>query len=241
MAYDEGLKGITYMRDGSRQGVLERIEDKKEEEPKKEIKPIAKRPEIVYGFTREIHTPLGDTFVTVNSDNDGNPFEVFITAGRSGSDVMAMAEALGRMMSMILRLQGPMDSQEKINIMAHQLAGIGGSRTVGFGPNRVKSLPDAVARVLIEQFSAKAASGNGAYTNGHATNGEHKATNGVAASIVIADVPKEEIINPQSQVTVAQAPISSKASFDMCPECGAASLVHEEGCKKCYNCGYSEC
>ena len=38
MAYDMGLKGITYMRDGSRQGVLERVEDKKEEkkeEPKR--------------------------------------------------------------------------------------------------------------------------------------------------------------------------------------------------------------
>src|SRR3990167_9533534 len=31
LAYDNGLKGITYMRDGSREGVLSRIEDKKEE------------------------------------------------------------------------------------------------------------------------------------------------------------------------------------------------------------------
>src|SRR5690606_2681729 len=104
MAYDKGLKGITYMRDGSRQGVLERIEEKKEEGPKKEVKPIAKRPDMVYGFTRQIQTPLGDTFITVNSDNEGNPFEIFINAGKSGSDVMAMAEALGRLMSMVMRL-----------------------------------------------------------------------------------------------------------------------------------------
>ena len=28
---------------------------------------------------------------------------------------------------------------------------------------------------------------------------------------------------------------------DLCPECGDATLVYEEGCKKCYGCGYSEC
>jgi ribonucleoside-diphosphate reductase alpha chain len=28
---------------------------------------------------------------------------------------------------------------------------------------------------------------------------------------------------------------------DICPSCGEASLVFEEGCKKCYGCGYSEC
>ena len=29
--------------------------------------------------------------------------------------------------------------------------------------------------------------------------------------------------------------------YDLCPECGGASLAYEEGCKKCYACGYSEC
>jgi ribonucleoside-diphosphate reductase alpha chain len=28
---------------------------------------------------------------------------------------------------------------------------------------------------------------------------------------------------------------------DMCPECGHASVINEEGCRKCYNCAYSEC
>jgi ribonucleoside-diphosphate reductase alpha chain len=31
-----------------------------------------------------------------------------------------------------------------------QLSGIGGGRSLGFGPRRVRSLPDAVARVLAE-------------------------------------------------------------------------------------------
>jgi ribonucleoside-diphosphate reductase alpha chain len=28
---------------------------------------------------------------------------------------------------------------------------------------------------------------------------------------------------------------------DLCPDCGEAALVNEEGCRKCYACGYSEC
>ncbi|KKS70839.1 MAG: Ribonucleoside-diphosphate reductase, partial [Candidatus Daviesbacteria bacterium GW2011_GWA2_42_7] len=28
---------------------------------------------------------------------------------------------------------------------------------------------------------------------------------------------------------------------DLCPECGNATFVFEEGCKKCHSCGYSAC
>jgi ribonucleoside-diphosphate reductase alpha chain len=28
---------------------------------------------------------------------------------------------------------------------------------------------------------------------------------------------------------------------DLCPSCGSATLLHIEGCKKCHECGYSEC
>ena len=28
---------------------------------------------------------------------------------------------------------------------------------------------------------------------------------------------------------------------ELCPECGQATLINEEGCRKCYTCGHSEC
>jgi ribonucleoside-diphosphate reductase alpha chain len=28
---------------------------------------------------------------------------------------------------------------------------------------------------------------------------------------------------------------------DICPQCGEATLLEQEGCRTCYNCGYSEC
>ena len=31
------------------------------------------------------------------------------------------------------------------------------------------------------------------------------------------------------------------AKRSQCPECGEAAVVNEEGCRKCYACGFSEC
>jgi ribonucleoside-diphosphate reductase alpha chain len=28
---------------------------------------------------------------------------------------------------------------------------------------------------------------------------------------------------------------------DVCPECGNTTFIKEEGCQKCYTCGYSVC
>jgi ribonucleoside-diphosphate reductase alpha chain len=35
--------------------------------------------------------------------------------------------------------------------------------------------------------------------------------------------------------------LSLMSKGDFCPGCGHASLLHIEGCKKCHECGYSEC
>jgi ribonucleoside-diphosphate reductase alpha chain len=37
------------------------------------------------------------------------------------------------------------------------------------------------------------------------------------------------------------APAAKLVAGDMCPECGQATFVYEEGCKKCYGCGFNEC
>lgn len=89
MAYKLGCKGIAYMRRFSRVGVLERIDDKKKEEVAVAAVPakapvISKRPPVMYGLTYKTKTPLGDAFITLNRDDSGNPFETFITIGKSG-------------------------------------------------------------------------------------------------------------------------------------------------------------
>ena len=261
MAYDAGLKGITYMRDGSREGVLSRKEDKKEDKKEEIVQipqvPVIPRPMVVEGVTYGTETPVGKTYITINHDTSKEPFEVFITVGKSGSDVAAMADALGRMISLNLRLNGMLAPRERIRQVVAQLIGIGGARSVGFGENRVRSLPDAVAKILSRHFEFRV---NGivedkkiitnGLSNGH-SNG-NGALNGKAnshlpkAADIIVEV-KDDVVKLE-QLTLAPTPsneLSTSAAstglYDICPDCGAASLAYEEGCKKCYACGYSEC
>jgi ribonucleoside-diphosphate reductase alpha chain len=250
MAYDMGLKGITYMRDGSRQGVLERIEEKKEEVLKAPGPVVIPRPAMVEGVTYQAETPVGKTFITINHNENDEPFEVFITVGKSGSDVTAMADALGRMISLNLRLVGQLTPKEKVKQIVAQLIGIGGATSVGFGENKVRSLPDAVAKVLARHFEFRV---NGIVedrpkVSGAANDLSNGHSNGVSANIPVAPEPSKEEIVKLQQLTLSTPQGSLSATeglstglFDICPECGAASLAYEEGCRKCYACGYSKC
>lgn len=171
-----------------------------------QVKP---RPRTLRGTTYKMETPVGTAFITINTDESGNPFEIFINIGKAGNDVLALAEAIGRSLSLHFRTAA--DSRERALEIIEQFEGIGGSRSIGFGPNRVRSLPDAVAKVLREHL-------------GLATNG-----NGVS------------IAGSQAKTVAVTESHSTDKSGDLCPECGQAALIHEEGCQKCKNCGYSKC
>lgn len=153
-AWEGSCKGITIFRDGSKSEQVLNLGLNKKEGKKEEATPqlILERPLKVEGATYRIVTPLGSAFITVNQDANGNPFEVFITIGKAGSEVAAMAEALGRMISTTLRFGNHLPPVERAREIVDQLRGIGGGRSVGFGPNKIRSLPDAVAKALSLHF-----------------------------------------------------------------------------------------
>ena len=111
------------------------------------------RPSLLTGNTYRKETPLGTAYVTVNSDENGEPFEVFLNVGKAGSDVSAVSEAIGRLISLILRMPASLPPTERLRWVMDELAGIGGGRSLGFGANRVRSLPDGVAQVLAHHLS----------------------------------------------------------------------------------------
>jgi ribonucleoside-diphosphate reductase alpha chain len=189
------------------------------------------RPHALIGNTFSVETPLGKAFITVNQNGGGHPFEVFINTAKAGSETAAVSEAIGRLISYVLRLASPILPRERMAEVVRQLSGIGGGRSLGFGPNRVRSLPDGVGQVLDE------------YLTGGTTHqvDEDEAKSGSRAHFgdPITD-PLMMTGNHDSQ-TVASARQMALRTSELCPECGEASMVNEEGCRKCYNCGYSEC
>jgi ribonucleotide reductase alpha subunit len=94
-------------------------------------------------------TPSGTAHV-IGTMVDGEPCELFVDVGKAGSDLKAMAEALGRLASLVLRLNSDVPQRERARLIAEQLRGIGGPRTNGFGPAQTRSVPDALAMVIDE-------------------------------------------------------------------------------------------
>jgi ribonucleoside-diphosphate reductase alpha chain len=227
--YDLGCKGGTIYRDGSRdEQVLMREDDvrvKKEAEAQAE-KPVSTphkvypRPKRLAGVTISRKSPFGTAYITMNSDEDDNPFEVFITVGKAGSDLQADAEGLGRMLSLQLRTTAPQNRRDMLKLIIEQLSGIGGARSVGLGPQRVTSLPDVVAVALLEHYFPP----NQATQLGLPMNGGND------------EAPHED--HDEATLTTQNG---SYSGADMCPQCQTYSLIRAEGCRKCLTCGYSEC
>jgi ribonucleoside-diphosphate reductase alpha chain len=180
---------------------------------------IKARPAVVRGYTRQVQAPEGKLNITINSDDDG-PFEVFLNVGRAGSDIAAMAEGIGRLISFTLRLDSALSQEERLHEIARQLQGIGGSGSIGFGPHRVASLSDAIARALAQHLSEMEQS--------------------PAASEVV--VPLELQLPVYQVAPVATNGNGHKVKIgNLCNACGNTTMVREEGCMKCLSCGASKC
>ena len=187
------------------------------------------RPYRLEGATYSVKTPQGKAFITVNKDSSGRPFEIFINVGKAGTDVAALSEGVGRLVSGWLRVPG--SSESTVTEIISQLSGIGGSRSVGFGKNRVSSIPDAVAKVLAEEFGYSLPKN---LPNGNGSNGLAENTPMNSASEIKEDYPDDKYTEQGFSTSIM-------GNVDFCPDCGNYSFVKEEGCAKCYLCGYSVC
>ena len=179
------------------------------------------RPRALHGYTFSIETPLGKAFVTINENGGGQPFEVFINTAKAGSETAAHSEAIGRLISYTLRIASPIEPRERLRIVMEQLGGIGGGRSMGFGPNRVRSLPDGIAKALDEYLYQQ-----------HFPREPQP----------IYSPPQEALpLNPEKKEDDPSVHNPFHKVGELCPECGQATLINEEGCRKCYTCGHSEC
>ena len=234
MAWELGCKGITVYVTGSRDVVVletKATADKKAPLAAPTVVPVQpaaptisptgtmwhgtkkSRPKALTGRTHSIETPVGKAFITINENGGEQPFEAFVNTAKAGSEIAAVSEAIGRLISYILRMASPVAPVDRMREIIAQLVGIGGGRSLGFGINRVRSLPDGIGQVLDQYLRDK-----------DGTPEEEVKTNG----------------NGNGHHSDEPSPVKMKIG-DICPECGEAAVVNEEGCRKCYACGFSEC
>jgi len=210
MAHELGCKGMTVYRDGSRDFQL--LTSLKEDKKKIETPFPAKRP-LLIGTTIKQQTPHGNAYITLNCAQNSplKPYESFINIGKGGKDIQAISEGFGRLLS--LALQTGVTLEE---ILA-QLEDISGETQTGFGPQKIFSLPDAIAKGLKEAVSQ------------------------LKIKEIEKKIPKEDV--EDIEIEIIEKEIEGKGerriSGNFCPECGGV-LMFIEGCQKC-NCGYSKC
>ncbi len=238
LAYKLGCKGLTVYRDGSienqpmQKGVTAPGAETVPKEPpiSLEAKPTTgsgcgqwgkiipiKRPKSLTGITDFRQTPEGNLYLTLNF-HDENPFELFAQIGKAGSDIAAFTEALARLISLAFR------SGVNPEVIAEELMGIGGSRFVGFGPNRVRSVPDAIGQFLSDYI--------------------HQSPKPELPLETHADQLELELNNTQNVLNNdlnQQQKTNNKIRFNLCPLCGMYTFAYYEGCAKCIACGHSEC
>lgn len=99
---------------------------------------VQERPEVLSGDTIKVRTGCGNAYVTINKGPDGKPFEVFMAVGKAGGCSSSQCEAMGRLVSAMLR------SGISVEVVIDQLNGLSCQSMVG---NKV-SCPTAMAQAL---------------------------------------------------------------------------------------------
>jgi ribonucleoside-diphosphate reductase alpha chain len=194
------------------------------------------RPDLLKGSTRRLETPLGTMYVTITEDDRGQPFEVFISLGKAGAPLMADVEAIGRLISLGLRSGIPMVE------IYRQLRGISSDRTVGLGPNKVLSVPDAIGIAIEKWMQEKqgiqqdllAAPGDVGY--GGDGSEEAEAGKGAAAAVPV----RRGAAGGREDAVALGRGEADREFIGACPDCGS-QLAFVEGCATCHVCGFSEC
>ncbi|MCX7881725.1 MAG: adenosylcobalamin-dependent ribonucleoside-diphosphate reductase [Brevinematales bacterium] len=217
-AWESGLKGITIYRDGCK-SFQPMTTTKKSSSPVilAESRPRWKRPKALRGEIIKTKTGSGTLYTSVGLDDRGWPVELFINISKHGSEVSAFSEALGRVISIALQNGvNPLD-------IADTLIGITGDSIAWDNGKVIKSVPDAIGKILKEyadRILSKAQEGL-LFDEFQGESGSQ----GSSHQDTLAETrDKEEL--PGALV---------------CPKCGEKSLVKSEDCVNCLSCGYSKC
>lgn len=219
---------------GEQENLLEDFaEGLAEERERLSLSEYRKRPDNLIGATIRITTGYGTLYVTLNEDENGNLFEVFAEMGKSGGVVPGFTEALGRMISMSIRYGVPPE-----RVVKH-LEGIRSPKFDWDNGERVDSIPDAIA-MAIDRYLER-----GGVRGMLDTQMDDESFEGTGIGTSELSIEQTKLSEPEDEATGQPAEQEREAANqtmtgEPCPDCGTM-MVEQEGCKKCTDCGFSEC
>jgi len=222
LAFGSGCKGVTIYRDGSRDAqVLSTgrtgAASGSEAAPAQPAAPgpghrrPRPRPGVVAGETRRVETGCGNMYVTVNTDEEGRPFELFAQIGKAGGCAASQTEAIGRLISLSLR------AGVEPRAIAKQLRGVRCPSPAWNHGEKVFSCADGIGQALagfLDTLTPTAVS-NPQPGNGNGGSDIAPASTGSGNNF-------------------------AERLAGVCAECGGL-LEFEGGCVICRGCGYSRC
>lgn len=185
--------------------------DKKEE--KIEVKKLIKSPDIISAIKIKQKTPLGNMHIKICIDaKTGQELELFAQLGKAGQIPYADLEAIGRLISLFLRNGG------KLEDVVKQFEGIGSNLSLATKDGKICSLPDALAEGIKKYLTAKKKYG--------------------IKNLLLGEFEEEK--NQDVKIEKKKDKFGLNEFELKCPDCNS-KLIEEEGCIKCYSCGYSKC
>jgi ribonucleoside-diphosphate reductase alpha chain len=128
-----------------------------EKEVRVEMRAVPAEPYDLIGVP--VQTPAGKLSAKLGlHPEDGEPFEAWLDVSRAGTAMNADREAMARLVSLVLRIDSSLSPERRLQLVVEQLDGIGGGDSAGFGPHKVLSVPDGIAkafRLLLERLKIR--------------------------------------------------------------------------------------
>ena len=196
---------------------------------------------------------------TIRHDEvSGAARDIFILSSRG--DVAADAEAIGRLISIILRWPdgSKISAQTRLEIVRDQLLDILGRNQIGIGPKASRSLPDTIAKIIDRYLAADFPMARVPFGTDdfkqllkdiQAIGDDQEALTKLQDFLLYGKDIDQVDEQQQESMELALQQADQQADHDgielpcdLCPECGYATLVTIPGkCPYCRTCGHTRC
>ena len=187
-----------------------------------EFSTYRKRGPVAVGVTHKVDTGKGKIYITINySEYHNEPVEVFIRLGHlSTSTEAALAEWSGRLISMLLKYNVPLDS------IIRQGNKVYGDTTFWYNQQSFCSFPKLISHLLSYSFEEAMDMAEMDFESMMENGGEETSNEEEEPVLFTEESGLFKLLTEEE---------------GYCYNCGNYAIIGEGGCRVCQNCGFEEC